>query len=181
MTSSTLSDMGAEIGVFSPLDGLVLAIVLVALARGFFIGLIRESFSIAALAGACLAVRYFSAPAAAWLVTTTRGEIGAGAAPWIAGALLAIASVSIIALVGRWLGRGVRAAGLGWADRLGGSALGAAEGALLAAILVFGATWWLGSAHPVVTESRSVVAYQEAQSYVQGRAGELPDVAAPLR
>ena len=57
MTSSTLADMGAEIGVFSPLDGLVLAIVLIALARGFFIGLIRESISIAALAGACLAVR----------------------------------------------------------------------------------------------------------------------------
>ncbi len=177
MTSTTL----AEMGVFSPLDGLVLAVVLVALARGFFIGLIREGFSIAALAGCFLAVRYFTAPAAEWLTRATSGEIGSTAAPWIAGATLAIASAGIIAIIGRWLGRGVRAVGLGWADRLGGSALGVAEGALVAAVLVLGATWWFGRAHPIVKESRSVDAYHEIQAYVRDQAKELPGVAAPPR
>ena len=177
MTSTTLAPME----VFSPLDGLVLVIVLVALARGFFIGLIREGFSIAALAGACLSVRYFTVPLAEWLTRTTNGEIGSGAAPWVAGAALAIASAAVIAIAGRVLRRGVRAVGLGWADRLGGTALGAAEGALVAALLVLGATWWFGNTHPIVEESRSVVAYQEIQTYVRDRAESLPDVAAPLR
>ena len=177
MTSTTLAPMG----VVSPLDGLVLAIVLVALARGFFIGLIREGFSIAALAGACLSVRYFTAPFAEWLTRTTNGEIGSGAAPWIAGAALAIASTAVIAIAGRFVRRGVRAVGLGWADRLGGTALGAAEGALVAALLVLGATWWFEPTHSVVKESRSVVAYQEVQAYVRDHAKNLPDVAAPLR
>jgi uncharacterized membrane protein required for colicin V production len=179
MTSNTL----AEMGVFSPLDGLVLAIVLIAVARGFFIGLIREGFSIAALAGGCLAVRYATAPAAEWLHNATKGQIGSAVSPWIAGALIAIVSVGLIALVGRWLQRGVRAAGLGWADRLGGTVLGAAEGGLVGALLVLGAVWWFGNAHPVVMESRSVVAYQEAQTYLRdyaGELGDLPDVAAPL-
>ena len=111
----------------------------------------------------------------------TSGEIGSGAAPWIAGAALAIASAAVIAIAGRFLRRGVRAMGLGWADRLGGTALGAAEGALVAALLVLGATWWFPHTHPVVTESRSVVAYQEVQAYVRDHAKNLPDVAAPLR
>lgn len=176
MTSTTLSEMG----VFSPLDGVVLAILLIAVARGFFIGLIREGFSIAALAGACLAVRYFTQPAAQWLRLVTDGEIGFGVAPWLAGAGIAIASAAIVVLVGRWLRTGIRAAGLGWADRIGGSALGAAEGALIAALLVLGASWFFGRAHPILLESRSVVAYDEIQSFVRERAEDLPGVAAPL-
>lgn len=176
MTSTDLSDMG----VFSPLDGLVLGILLIAVARGFFIGLIRESFSMAALAGACLSMRYFTTPAADWLHRATAGQIGINIAPWIAGALIAISSAILVIVVGRWLRRGVRAAGLGWADRLGGGALGAAEGALVAALLLLGATWFFSETHPVLTESRSVVAYQEIRGYVQERSVELPDVAAPL-
>jgi len=186
MTSTELAELAelgelSEMGVFSPLDGVVLAILLVALARGFYIGLIREGFSIAALTGGFLAVRYFTGPVAIWLVDTTKGEIGQGAAPWVAGALVAIASAGMIAFVGRWLRRGVKAVGLGWADRLGGTALGAAEGVLVAALLVLAATWWLGNQHPAVADSRSVVAYHELQGFVRDHAASLPDVAAPLR
>ena len=43
-----------------------------------------------------------------------------------------------------------------------------------------GASWWFGQAHPIVMDSRSVVAYHEIQGYVRDRAKELPDVAAPV-
>ena len=165
----------------SALDGLVVAILLLAIARGLFRGLIGEVFSIAALGGACLAVRYGTSPAAAWLQEATRGEIGPGAAPWITGALLAIATIGVVAMVGRLLKRGAKAVGLGWADRLGGGALGAAEGALVAGLMLMGAIWMVGRAHPTLAGSRSLEAFDQLQAAVQERADSLPDVAAPPR
>jgi predicted ABC-type transport system involved in lysophospholipase L1 biosynthesis ATPase subunit len=55
----------------STIDGIILAVLLLALVRGVLIGLIRETFSIAALGGACIAVLYAAAPAAHML-----GEVG---------------------------------------------------------------------------------------------------------
>ncbi len=164
---------------FSPLDGVVLAILLLAVTRGFFIGLIRESFSIAALAGACLVVSYARVPAALWLQRVTNGEIGATASAWIAVAVLGIATVVIVGTIGRWLRRGARAFGLGWADRLGGGALGAAEGALVVALLIVAASWLMGRDHPAIAQSRTIETYQEVQSFVQNAPTALPDVAAP--
>lgn len=163
----------------SLLDGVALAIALVAVARGFFIGLIRESFSIAALGAACVGVSYGNRAAAAWLQQVTGGEIGAGAAPWISGAVIAITSVVIVGMVGRWIKRGAHAAGLGWADRLGGSALGAAEGALVVALIVVAASWVVGRDHPQIAHSRTLEAYDEVQDFVRSNAGDLPQVAAP--
>ena len=164
---------------FSLLDGVVLMVLMFTATRGFMIGLIRESFSIAALAGACVAVSWFRLPAAEWLEQVTQGEIGAGAAPWIAGAGLAIATVMIVGFTGRWVRRGARAAGLGWADRIGGTALGAAEGALVIALIVTAASWLLGRDHPAIADSRTIVTYDEVQRLVQSYEAKLPNVAAP--
>lgn len=164
---------------FSLLDGVALAIGLIAVTRGFFIGLIRESFSIAALGAACVAVSYGNPAAAAWLHQVTGGQIGAGAAPWISGAAIAIASVLLVGMIGRWLKRGAQAAGLGWADRLGGGALGAAEGALVVALIVVAASWLVGRDHPQIAQSRTIEAYDQVEAFVRSNAGELPEVAAP--
>ena len=91
---------------FSTLDGVVLAILLLAVTRGFFIGLIRESFAIEALGGACLVVSYGRVPAALWLERVTGGEVGTGASTWIASAVLAIATIVVVGTAGRWLRRG---------------------------------------------------------------------------
>ena len=48
----------SEESALTSLDGIILAILIIAMARGLFIGLVRESFSIAALAAAVLAARY---------------------------------------------------------------------------------------------------------------------------
>ena len=166
---------------FTPFDGAMLAVLLVAIARGLHIGLIREGFSIAALGAAVLATRYGTAPAADWLRATTGGEIGATAAPWLMGAVIAIASVGLVSLLGRLIRRGARFAGLDWADRLGGGALGAAEGAVVAMLIVLVSTWTVGREHPVVASSKSLEAYDLVLTFVDDHADKLPDVAAPGR
>ncbi len=163
----------------SPIDGLVVVILIAAALRGLVKGLIREVFSIAALGGACIAARYGATPGAQWLVEATRGEIGTGAAPWIAGSVIALTTLAIVALTGRVFRRGARAAGLGWADRLGGGALGAAEGALVAGLILVGIGWVIGQGHPILAQSRSAVAFEQLQAVVQERAKELPSVATP--
>ena len=78
----------------APVDLLALAVLGVAVLRGFFLGLIREAFSLAAIGAACFAVRWFAGPAAVELEAATGGRVGDLAAPWIAGAGVAIAAAA---------------------------------------------------------------------------------------
>jgi membrane protein required for colicin V production len=157
-------------------DTLVAAILAIALLRGLFLGLIREAFSIGALGAACVSVRFFTAPSAAWLHEITRGAVSAALAPWIAGAVVAVATVAGVAGLGRLLQRGARAAGLGWADRVGGAALGAAEGALVAGLLLLLIGAAIGREHPFVAGSRSIAALERVERLAEARP---IDVAAP--
>jgi len=160
----------------SPVDVIVAAVVGVAILRGVFRGLIREAFSVGALAAACVAVRVLNPRFSAWLEEITRGQLGSMAAPWAGGALIAIAAVLSVVLVGRVLRKSARWAGLGWADRAGGAVLGAAEGALVVGILLVLASSFLGRAHPVLAGTRSLAALEELQRLADER--EI-DVAAP--
>ena len=166
-------------GEIRSIDVVVAAILGVAMLRGLFLGLIREAFSIGALAGAIVAVRLFAGPAAEWLVEATRGEVGPAAAPWIAGAVLAIATVAVVAVIGRLLRRGVRAAGLGWADRSGGALLGGAEGLLVAGLLLLILSAVLGREHAFVADSHSIAALERLERLVEERELRPIDVAAP--
>ena len=78
-----------------PLDIAAVAIVAAATLRGLFIGLVREGFSLASLAAAYMAVQLFTHPAADWLQETTKYEVGPGIAPWVAGAGIAIGTVTV--------------------------------------------------------------------------------------
>ena len=155
-----------SIDPLSVLDGVVLSILVVMTARGLFIGLIREAFSIAALATACIAVSYGRAPAASAHGAMTNQAIPPSIAPWIAGALLAILSIAAVGILGRGLRRGARAVGLGGADRIGGGALGAAEGALIGGLVVIGTVWAFGSDAPIVSNSYSFRVYEKIQETV---------------
>ena len=166
--SSVQSAFGGSKSITS-FDAVLAVIVLLAAARGLYIGLIRESFSVAALAGACVAVNYATQPLSIQLTELSNGQIGPGPAPWIAGALIAVATVLAIGMLGRGIRRGARAVGLGWADRLGGIALGGAEGILVAALVVLATSWILGTGHPTIADSRSVEFYEDLQAYVLNR------------
>ena len=164
-----------NIDSLSVLDGVVLSILVVMTIRGLFIGLIREAFSIAALATACIAVSYGRAPLASALGSMTNQGIPPSMAPWIAGALLAILSIIAVVTIGRGLRRGVRAVGLGWADRIAGGALGAAEGALIGGLAVIGTVWAFGSDSPIVSNSYSLRAYEKIQETIASEgAASLP-------
>ena len=155
------------------LDGIVLSILVVMTLRGLFIGLIREAFSIAALAAACVAVSYGRAPVAAALLSLTDSALPASVAPWIAGAGLAVVSIVVVGMLGRGVRRGARAVGLGWADRIGGGALGAAEGVLIGGLVTLGAVWALGSDAPSVADSYSLHAYETIRERVLPEGGAL--------
>lgn len=165
-------------GEVRSVDLVVAAILGVAVLRGLFLGLIREAFSIGALAAACVAVRVWDAPFAAFLARVTGGELGEAAAPWVAGAALGAGAIAAVALLGRLIHRGARAAGLGWADRVGGAALGLAEGTLVAAVLLVGAIAVLGRESDLLAGSRSLAALERLE-HVAAQRDAASDVAAP--
>jgi membrane protein required for colicin V production len=160
----------------SPIDVIVAAVVGVAVLRGVFRGLIREAFSVGALAAACVAVRMFNPSLSIWLEEVSGGQLGSMAAPWAGGALIATAAVLSVVLIGRVLRKSARWAGLGWADRAGGAVLGAAEGALVVGIVLVLASAFLGRAHPALAGTRSLAALEELERLADDR--EI-DVAAP--
>ncbi|MCG8591776.1 MAG: CvpA family protein [Proteobacteria bacterium] len=164
---------------FTPLDGAVGVVLLAAMARGLLRGLIREAVSLAALAGAVVVVRLWNRPVADWLLAKSDGAVGDAVAPWLAGFLLVVTTIAVAGFGARLLRRGARQAGLGLVDRLGGGALGAAEGALVAAVLLVGASWLVGPDHPSLSASRSYPAFQRLQTAVRENAPPLPQVASP--
>ncbi len=167
---------------FEPIDVAAAAILAAAAFRGFFRGLIRESFSMAALAAAVFSVKFLADPLGVWLIQTTKGQISEGIAPFAAGVLLAVSSIVLVVIVGRFVRRGSRWAGLGWADRAGGAVLGGAEGAIVVGILLLVAGNTLGRTHPSLAQTRSIAALEQIEQIAQNppRLDDL-DVAAPPR
>lgn len=161
-----------------PVDIIAGTILAIAAIRGFFLGLIREAFSLGAIACAYLAVRIFTTPATAWLVEVGNGEISESIAPFLAGGAIVILTIGGVTTIGRVVRRGVRAVGLGLADRVSGAALGAAEGALISALLMVLVGRAVGFDHPALAETRSVAALAQLQQIAGADSGD-PDVAAP--
>ncbi|HPG29071.1 MAG TPA: CvpA family protein, partial [Myxococcota bacterium] len=88
-------------------DGVVLVVLLVAVARGLWIGLIREGLSLAAIGIATIVTRLGVEPLALRLTAITEGELQGKAALWIAGVLLVVASVIAVGFLARLIARGV--------------------------------------------------------------------------
>jgi len=159
------------------IDLIVFGVLLIAVGRGIWIGLIREGLSLVAIGAATIVTRLAVDPMAARMTELTGGEISGKTALWISGVLLVVATILAVGTLARLLRRGASFAGLGWADRLGGGALGAAEGAVVSAILVVLALWLVGDEHPTTEGARSVALVERLQTMRD--AGELPAVAAP--
>jgi uncharacterized membrane protein required for colicin V production len=165
---------------FAPVDAAALGIVAIAALRGFGLGLVREAFSLGSIAVAYAAVVLYTGRVAAWIERQSGGEVGTLVAPWLAGAAIVVAGIAGTVLLGRLGKRGARLAGLGWVDRSGGVALGAAEGLLVVGILLQVAGTVLGPEHPVIASSRSLGVYARFQQVAAEREWSLPlpDVAA---
>jgi membrane protein required for colicin V production len=144
-------------------DVLALAILSLAALRGLLIGMIREAFSLLSLGGAIIAVRLFTDPVAAWLRTEAHVELGNLPLRVVSAVLLVVVVVGAMMITGKAVRRGVRAAGLGWADRVGGGMLGTAEGLLVVGLILAGALATLGRDSTVLSQSRTLAFFDEAR------------------
>lgn len=152
--------------------------------RGLWKGMILMAFSLAALAAACIVIRFGTFPFALWLAGATGWTLSPLPGQILAGALLGIGTLVLVRMLGRGVRRGVHAVGLGFADRLAGGALGAAQGTLLVALAMLLASVTLGTDHPALRDTRTLAALDTAAETLRpafSELSDLPDVAAPPR
>lgn len=159
------------------IDMIVMSVLFISVVRGIWIGLIREGSSLAAIGIATIVTRLLIDPFALKLTELTGGEVTGTTAIWIAGVMLVVATIIVLGFAARLIRRGAEAAGLGWADRLGGAVLGVAEGAIISAIVVTIALWLVGPNHATTEGARSIDLVEQLQSMREK--GELPSVASP--
>jgi membrane protein required for colicin V production len=159
------------------IDRVALGVIALAVLRGLWIGLLREAFSVGALAAAFVAARLWTAPAATWLLE--HGAFGIELTPRQAsifgGVAVGLGAMFVVVAVGGFVRKRVHATALGLFDRLLGGALGGAEGALIVGLALIGVTALVPENHEVFAGSRSIELLAEARAI----AGELPNVAAP--
>jgi len=158
-------------GVGGVIDVVALAVIGLAVLRGLWIGMLREAFSLAALATAVFAFRALRSPVADEIAMRTHWDPLIATAA--AGGLVVITALLFVSLVGAIVRRLVSSAGLSFFDRLAGAAVGAAEGALLVGLALFGATEIFGAKDPLFTGSRAVAIFQSFAKH-----GEAPDLPA---
>ncbi len=157
-------------------DLCALLVMALAVLRGLWIGIIREAFSLAAVALACVAIRFGTLPFSDWLLAQVPVELAPMATRLFAGIAIGIGTALVVGRIGALIRRGVRAAGLGLLDRLGGGLLGAGEGALVIALAMLAMSSVLGTDHPSVRDTRTLATLDAVAS---GLRGLPPDVAAP--
>ena len=170
---------GSTLAGFESVDIIVGTIIGIACLRGFFLGLIREAFSLASLGAAYMAVRAFVGPVAEWVGEISDGRIGEAFTPWVVGALLVLVTIGVVTSIGRVIRRGARAVGLGFVDRAGGALLGATEGVLVVAVLIMLVGDRVGRDHPAIADSRTLAALEQMELLAHEAPLAEIDVASP--
>jgi uncharacterized membrane protein required for colicin V production len=145
-------------------DTIAAAVLGLAALRGLWIGAVREAFSLAGLGLAWWVVRTWRLPAAAWLLAHGPFEMTDLAARVLATLGLGAGTLVVVAVVSRLVYRGLHEAGLGVVDRGLGMLLGAFEGALVMAALMFGLVALLGREDAALAGTRSLAAYEWVES-----------------
>jgi membrane protein required for colicin V production len=169
----------SAVAEFESVDIVVGAIIGIACLRGFFLGLIREAFSLASLAAAYIAVKAFVGPVSEWVGVISGGRVNEALEPWVAGALLVLVTIGAVTIVGRIIRRGARAVGLGFVDRIGGGLLGATEGVLVVAVLILLVGDRIGRDHPAIANTRTLAALEEMELVASEASQTEIDVASP--
>ena len=160
------------------IDIVALGVLVLAVLRGLLIGVVREVFSLAALAAAVLAFRALRAPVAVEIAERTQWDPLIATAA--AGGVVVIGALIFVTLTGAIVRRVVSSAGLSWVDRIGGAALGATEGLLIVGLALFGATEILGARDPLLAGSRAVEIFESYVGTEPARASRA-GAASPVR
>jgi membrane protein required for colicin V production len=164
---------------FESVDIIVGTIIGIACLRGFFLGLIREAFSLASLGAAYMAVVAFVSPVAEWVGEIGEGRVSEALAPWVAGALLVLVTIGVVTTIGRIVRRGIRAVGLGFVDRVGGGLVGATEGVLVVVILIMLVGDRIGRDHPAIADTRTLAVLEQMDVLAREGPPAEVDVASP--
>jgi membrane protein required for colicin V production len=170
---------GSALAGFESVDIIVGTIIGIACLRGFFLGLIREAFSLASLGAAYLAVQAFVDPVAEWIGEISGGRVTEALEPWVAGALLVLVAIGVVTTIGRVVRRGARAVGLGFVDRLAGGLVGATEGVLVVVVLIMLVGDRVGRDHPAIADSRTLAALEHMELLASEAPSAEVDVASP--
>jgi membrane protein required for colicin V production len=151
----------------SVVDIAAASVLAIAALRGLWIGLVRELFSLAALAAACFAVHSLTEPVGERIASAAKIDPLAGQA--LGGAAVAVGAIVLVGLLGLVLRRTLHIAGLGLADRIAGCVLGTAEGAVVVAVGILVATLMFGRAEPALARSYSLAAFERLEIWVTGK------------
>jgi len=170
---------GSVLAGFESVDIIVGTIIGIACLRGFFLGLIREAFSLASLGASYMAVVAFVGPVAQWVREIGGGRVNEALAPWVAGALLVLVTIGVVTTIGRIVRRGARAVGLGFVDRVGGGLLGATEGVLVVAVLIMLVGDRIGRDHPAIADTRTLAVLEQMELLAREAPPAGVDVASP--
>lgn len=169
-------------GPLPGIDVAVISILALASARGLWLGLVREAFSLAGLAAASFATWRFGDAAASALALHIGDALPPAAVHALAVVGLGLGTLLAVTLAGRVVRRSVRFAGLGLVDRVAGGCLGALEGALVVALLLSGAILLLDRSHPWLAQSEAVALFERVRERTTAPAPPATaarDVAAP--
>jgi uncharacterized membrane protein required for colicin V production len=140
----------------SAVDLCALAILATAILRGMRIGWVGESISLAALGASLIAVPVWTPALARWLQNPNGLSVRYDLAPWLAGWLVFMVVLVAVGAFGRMMRGNSVTGGHGRLDRVGGAALGMAEGVLAAGLLIFVVVALGGRDHRALAGSWSV-------------------------
>jgi uncharacterized membrane protein required for colicin V production len=160
-------------------DLVAVSVLGLAALRGVWLGLVRETFSLASLAAACVAVSFGAAPGGEWLKANAGLELDPRVAAVLAGIGITVAVLVAGSMLGRLVKSSARAVGLAWLDRGAGGVLGAAEGALVVTLALILTSVALGRDHPYLEESQAYDAVEQLQEAARKGPNALPHVGAP--
>ncbi len=116
------------------LDLIILSALGYGLYTGFRKGLVHMLLSLAGLLAAVFLAAQFSERLIPWLGSHLK--LGPGSLRWTAYLTVFLGTLLLVALISRLLGKLLKAAGLGWANRLSGAALSALKYLLILGLLL---------------------------------------------
>ncbi|HLK87354.1 MAG TPA: CvpA family protein [Candidatus Binataceae bacterium] len=151
------------------LDYLILGIVGLSALHGYARGILRIASSLVALVAAAYCSSIYSRAAGAYFARTF--GISAASGDALGYVVIFLGVMILVAWAGGKLAELIRAVHMSWADRLGGSVIGAALGALVAGLMVVAATLTLPADTPALRNSELA---PRVLQYTHDLAGFIP-------
>lgn len=148
-------------------DIAALALLLIAMTRGGWLGAIRQIFSITALVAGISSAKVFGPIIGEQAAQIWAGGPGQTFLTFTSGCVTGLITALSVGWLGRALKGWFRAAGLGPIDRTAGSLLGLAEGFLVVGLLIWLAIAIVGLEHEFLADTETLRWYEIIASWAR--------------